>query len=124
MTCLDGIWSWPDGPATNFGQGLIEEMIRADAKGAVGAFSPSGLGLATGHDALAEGFYNALYSEDIRELGELALAAKNSLYETNHNLDLIHTFTIFGDPAMKLAVRHPLVQQSPIYLPMVVNSSD
>jgi hypothetical protein len=119
MTCLDGTWIWPDGPETNYGQGLIEEMIRADAKGAVGAFSPSGLGLATGHDAMAEGFYNALYSDDIHELGELALAAKTSLYETNQNLDLIQTFTIFGDPAMKLAVQSP-----PIYLPLVVNTLD
>jgi hypothetical protein len=118
MTCLDGTWIWPDGPETNYGQGLIEEMIRADAKGAVGAFSPSGLGLATGHDAMAEGFYHALYSDHIRELGELALAAKLSLYETNQNLDLIQTFTIFGDPAMKLAVPSP-----PIYLPLIVNAS-
>ena len=119
LTCLDGTWIWPDGPETRYGQGLIEEMLRADGKGVIGAFSPSGLGLATGHDALAEGFYDALYIDHTRELGELALAAKISLYETNQNLDLIQTFTIFGDPALRLSAQSP-----PIYLPLVVNSSE
>ncbi len=119
MTCLDGVWIWPEGPDTNFGQGLIEEMLRADSKGIIGAFSPSGLGLATGHDTMAEGFYEALYSDRTRELGDLTLAAKTKLYETNQHLDLIHTFTIFGDPALKLSAQFP-----PVYLPLVVNSSN
>lgn len=119
MTCLDGTWIWPEGPETKYGQGLIEEMLRADDKGIIGAFSPGGLGLASGHDAMAEGFYDALYSGHTIELGELALAAKTSLYETNHNLDLLHTFTIFGDPALKLSAQSP-----PVYLPLVANSSD
>ncbi|HEY1014641.1 MAG TPA: C25 family cysteine peptidase, partial [Herpetosiphonaceae bacterium] len=46
MTCLDGYWLYPNLP------GMMEEMVRADSRGAVAAFSPTGLGVASGHDIM------------------------------------------------------------------------
>ncbi|HZD56717.1 MAG TPA: C25 family cysteine peptidase, partial [Anaerolineales bacterium] len=93
MDCLDGYWFYPSQSS------LTEEMLRAESKGAVSTFSPAGLGVATGHDALQRGFYDAVFNQDIRELGPATLAGKLSLYVSGGNYDLLHTFTVFGDPA-------------------------
>lgn len=105
MTCLDGYWIHPNlESADKSGPSLIEEMLRASQKGAVAAFSPTGLGVSTGHNALQRGFYDALFKNGIKELGAAAQSAKLNLYSTGHNDDLLHTFTIFGDPALRLPI--------------------
>jgi hypothetical protein len=68
----------------------------------VAAFSPTGLGLTYGHDSLDQGFFTAVFANGVQRLGPATLAAKLQLYATHGNLDLIHTFTTFGDPALKL----------------------
>jgi hypothetical protein len=112
MDCLDGYWLYP-------GQsGLVEELVRAESKGVVSAFAPTGLGVATGHDALQRGFYQAVFQGDIKLFGPAVLAGKLALYKTGHNFDLLHTFTIFGDPALKLQI-----PARPLYLPLIVSPS-
>ena len=96
MTCLDGYFYYPGRPS------LAEELVRADGYGAVSTFSPTGLGVATGHHVMQRRFYDAVYRDGVRELGPATLAAKAALYATGWNYDLIHTFTIFGDPALRL----------------------
>jgi len=96
MTCLDGYWLKPDQ------QGLIEELVRASNRGAIGTFSPTGLGFVGGHDVLNRGFFTAVFTDGIQRLGPAALAAKMALYNAGHNYDLIHTYTVFGDPALRL----------------------
>ena len=99
MDCLDGYWIYPGR------EGLIEELVRKPDQGAIAAFSPTGLGVATGHDALHQGFYQTLFSNGIWNLAEAAQGAKLRLYATGNNYDLLHTFTVFGDPA--LAINNP-----------------
>ncbi len=102
LDCLDGYWSSPSDFA---GQAMIEEIIRQNNTGAIGAFSPTGLGVSTGHDVLHKGFYDALMVEGIWGLGPAAQNAKLWLFATGQNMDLIHTFTVFGDPALE--IRNP-----------------
>ncbi len=111
MTCLDGYWS---GPLTKPGTSMIEELVRKDGTGAIGAFSPTGLGVSTGHDVLHKGFYDALMNDGNWELGSAAQNSKLWLYQTGMNQDLLHTFTVFGDPALQ--IRNPI--QNKIFLPM------
>jgi hypothetical protein len=111
MDCLDGYWFYPSQSS------LIEEMLRAGNKGAVSSFSPTGLGVATGHDALQRGFYDAIFNQGTKELGPATLAAKLSLYVSGSNYDLLHTFTIFGDPALKMQIPEP-----PVYLPILLRT--
>ncbi len=96
LTCLDGYWPYPNQPS------FMQEMVRASNGGAVAAFSPTGLGLTDGHDTLADGFYTAVFSGGIQHLGPATLAAKINLFKGGASLDLIDTFTIFGDPALRL----------------------
>ncbi len=109
MTCWDGYFIYPGW------EGLIEQMLRADSKGAVAAFSPTGLGVASGHDHLHRGFYDALIFQGENALGPLTQAAKLRLYQTGANFDLLHTFTIFGDPALQI----PITNIDRVYLPAV-----
>lgn len=109
MTCLDGYWIHPNtGIATKSGPGLAEELLRKAQHGAVGTFSPTGLGVATGHDALQRGFYDSIFISNNREFGQAALSAKLRLYALGYSLDLLHTFTVFGDPAMKMQIANDM----------------
>ncbi len=76
--------------------------MRAANGGAVAAFSPTGLGVANGHDSLEQGFFTAIFDNGVQRLGPATLAAKLQLFGTGSHYDLIHTFTTFGDPALKL----------------------
>jgi hypothetical protein len=106
MTCLDGYWIYPTQEVTwRSGPALAEQLVRRAGVGAVATFSPTGLGVATGHDLLHHGFYRALFQDGIWKLGPATLAAKLNLYsqDTHHEYnDLLHTFTVFGDPALHL----------------------
>jgi hypothetical protein len=83
---------------------MIEELVRKEASGAIAAFSPTGLGVSSGHDMLHKGFYDALMNDGISELGLASQNSKLWLYQTGMNQDLLHTYTIFGDPALKIQI--------------------
>ncbi len=96
MTCLDGYWLYPNNDS------LARTLLIAADKGAVATFSPTGLGVATGHDLLTRGFYEALFTQGRWELGAATLQAKVKLFLADHSYDLMHTFTVFGDPALHI----------------------
>ena len=81
--------------------------------GAVSTFSPTGLGVGLGHESLLIGFYDALFKSGVRELGGATLAAKLRLFQAGYSYDLINTYTIFGDPALRI----PIIQS--FYFPSV-----
>ena len=97
MTCFTGYFQHPE-----YGT-LDEELLRLDGGGAVATWSPSGLGVAMGHDALYQGFYRAVFTDGERQLGPSILAAKLDLYaQAPEHADLLDTYHLFGDPAMAL----------------------
>jgi hypothetical protein len=96
MTCYTGYFVNP---------GLIsldESLIRAEGKGAVATWSPTGQGVASGHDLLDSGFFRAIYQNNVLTIGLAANAAKYYLYANSNGLhrELIDTYILFGDPAM------------------------
>lgn len=99
MTCLDGYFHYPGMPS------LAESAVRLPGRGAVASWSPSGLGIATGHDALLTGFFDALAQQVGGGIGADAFAGKQHLWLHGGglNLDLIDTFNLLGDPATPLA---------------------
>jgi hypothetical protein len=108
MTCLDGYWLFPST------DGLMETMLRAANGGSVASFSPTGLGVSTGHDRLERGFLDAVFQQGVLRLGEAAQAGKLELYAAGYDYDLIDTFTVFGDPALRLPVAN-----NKLYLPVI-----
>ncbi|MCU0488125.1 MAG: C25 family cysteine peptidase [Anaerolineales bacterium] len=99
MTCLDGYWLHP-----SIGPSLAEDFIRTAQTGAVATFSPTGLGVASGHDRLWAGFYDSVFQGGATRLSQAALAGKLEIYTSGLNFDLLHTYTIFGDPALRLPI--------------------
>ncbi len=107
MTCLDGFWNH----ATT--SSLMETALRAPNGGTIASWSPTGLGVASGHDSLERGFLKAVFQDGVQDLGAATLAGKLLLYSTGANFDLLHTFTILGDPALRLPT-YALAASAPI----------
>ena len=78
MTCYEGYFHYPGFPS------LGESIVRIDGKGAVASWSPTGLGVTYGHDYLNEGFFSAVFYDDIREVGAAAYVGKLWLYQGRH----------------------------------------
>ena len=97
MTCFTGFFHHPE-----YGT-LDESLLRLEGGGAVATFSPSGLGVSTGHDYLHQGFYQAVFTDGQTQLGAAILTAKLNLYaQVPAHADLLDTYHLFGDPAMAL----------------------
>ncbi|MCC7362610.1 MAG: hypothetical protein IT317_24225 [Anaerolineales bacterium] len=112
MTCFTGMFQDP-GLA-----GLDETLLRRSGGGAVAVWSSTGLGLATGHAALAEGFLNALAANDPLTVGAGALAGKlNLAAEAPGYADLLDTFGLLGDPATQLTLTTTAWQT--MWLPLI-----
>ncbi|MBI4771782.1 MAG: S-layer homology domain-containing protein, partial [Chloroflexi bacterium] len=103
QTCYTGQFAWPGADT------LAETWLRgAPAGGAVAGWAASGASVATGHDALAGGFLDAVFAGGVTRLGPAADAGKLALYATGASLDLMDSFVLFGDPATVLASAAPV----------------
>ncbi len=102
MTCYDGSFHSPN-PYSNNKEALGELVTRIQGKGAIASWSPTGLGVATGHDYLNRGFFDAVFSQGVDTVGEATLAGKFNLWSTGFSPDLLDTYLLFGDPALMIA---------------------
>lgn len=112
LTCFTNMFHKNDGEV------LDEALLRRAGGGAVAVWGSSSLGVATGHEWLARGFLNNLYAVGEPDLGEAVLAGKLALAASGSlGMDLIDTFTLLGDPAMRLNLT--LVPGAAHYLPLM-----
>lgn len=120
MTCLDGRFHEIGSDAQ------AEVLVRNPSGGAVAVWAATGLGVAHGHDLMHRGFYSALFDDDQGdrltgvELGVLVEAGKLELY-TGDTLgifqDLLDTFAVMGDPALRLKVASTDLAIEPVDAP-------
>jgi len=97
-TCLNGFFPHPLEDYS-----LAEEFLRVEGKGAIAAWSPTGLGFPSQHELLFEELFTAIFEDDNRLLGPATTAAKISAYAQSSGLgELVETFVLFGDPALEL----------------------
>ncbi|MCG3209540.1 MAG: hypothetical protein FOGNACKC_03167 [Anaerolineae bacterium] len=117
--CLNGFF-------TQLGsdESLAETLQRSATGGAVGVWAATGLGYPSGHRELMRQFYNAVFSNGIRELGAATTEAKlNTLAQSESFAELVQTFALFGDPATGLKTpSQPNTSPASIYLPVVIRS--
>ena len=99
MACYNGFYHYPYTDAN--ADATAEVLIRADGKGAIAVWAATGLGMATGHKRLNEGFYRAYYEDHVRHMGEAMTAGNLKLWSSNNDLDLLDTMLLFGDPALE-----------------------
>jgi hypothetical protein len=113
MTCFTGFFHEPNGTT------LDETLVRAAEGGAVAVWGASGLGVAAGHQRLAEGFLDALYARHEGTLGAGTLSGRLKLVASGSSaLDLVDTFNLLGDPATRLNVS-PDTWANTRYLPVI-----
>jgi hypothetical protein len=106
LTCLEG-WYHFAGP-TN---GLSEAQLKHTGGGAVASYAPTGFQVQTGHDFLFEGFYTAVFTNNVQTLGEAVMQAKINLDTApTVYLDLHDTFMLLGDPAMRFNMPETVYQ--------------
>lgn len=101
MTCYDGFYHYPYDASFD---SMAEVLTRADGKGAIASWSPSGLGVSTGHDSLDKGFFKAAFTDRVPTVGQATAAGKLALWATGTNLDLLDTYLLFGDPELKFPI--------------------
>jgi len=106
MSCYDGFYHYP--LLTSSGNDSIAEVVtRADQKGAVASWSPTGNGDLAGHDLLNEGFFDALFKFGLDDLGSATSSGKTKLWASGSFTYLLDTYLLFGDPATQF-IRAPL----------------
>jgi hypothetical protein len=97
MNCLNGYFHFP------YFSALAEELLKVEGKGAIAAFSPSGLSL----NEAAHVFHRVLLDELLHgnhlRLGDAVLAAQAAYAESGAFPELLSIYHLLGDPALRFA---------------------
>ena len=102
MTCNEGYFINPAVPA--FG----EAIVRAQDKGAIASWSPTGQGITSGHDFLNRGFFDAVFKHGADRLGQAVTSGLSRLWNSGGSglYYMLDTYILFGDPALMIT-RNP-----------------
>jgi hypothetical protein len=108
MSCLTGYFGYldkDDGPQPS----LAEQLLLATDKGAAAALMPTGMTTTGGQHILNNAIFEALFVDDIRELGPAIASAKQTLLANGDAYfeQISATFLLFGDPAQTLKIPLP-----------------
>ncbi len=96
MTCLAGRFELP-----GF-QTLGEVLVSQPGVGAVAVWAPTGLSVNTDNKALSEAFFEAVFYEEEKILGETVNMALHTYAASGKPPYLIKIFTLLGDPGLVL----------------------
>jgi len=102
MTCLNGYF------VHETTRSLAEELLVEPDGGAIATLSPTGMTVPSGQRLLYHGLFEAIFEDDTRCLGHAVSSAKAYLLANSTSYeDILRTFQLFGDPAMKLKIPLP-----------------
>lgn len=111
LDCLDGYFMMPPGyPGLHNPRSLAEIALTLPERGAIAYFAPSGLGTTDDELQIALAMYDALFRQGEQRLGPITQAGRRA-----SDTHLAQTYTLFGDPAMTLAL-HPYALHHPLLL--------
>lgn len=95
VDCMNGYFDHP------YFDALSEELVRTPDAGAAAFFGSTAVTRDGGHRDLALAFHHAFWREPDLRLGDVALRAYTSVAWRADAADLIGSFVLFGDPALK-----------------------
>ena len=101
MNCLNGYFHFP------YFDSLAEALLKAPRKGALAAFSPSGLSLNTPAHRFHQLLLRELLHGQHHRLGDAVLAAQQAYADSGALPDMIAIYHLFGDPTMRIEVGGP-----------------
>jgi hypothetical protein len=96
MNCLNGYFHFPNLNS------LAEQFLKAEGKGAVAAFAPSGLSVDAPAHAYHKLVLQQITSGQHARLGDAVLAAQNAYAAAGDFPELLSIYHLFGDPALKI----------------------
>ncbi len=98
MTCLTGLFTHPELDS------LAEALLWEPEGGAVAVLAPTSLTLPNDQSFLSSALVEALQADPDATLGEISLAARRQIsLDSPGGRDVMLTFLLFGDPALRLA---------------------
>jgi hypothetical protein len=96
LDCLNGWFALPTGYC------LAESVVNAPGCGAIACYASSGLGLIWEDQMVASSLYSLLFAGGRPTLGALCTGAKVQAYKAGATSDVLITYSLIGDPAMRL----------------------
>jgi hypothetical protein len=96
MNCLNGYFHYP------YLDALAEELVKADGKGAIAAFTPSGLSRNEAAHVFHRHLLEALLDGGHERLGDAVLEAQAAYAESGTFPELLSIYHLLGDPALRL----------------------
>jgi hypothetical protein len=98
MTCLTGLFTHPRV------QSLTEVLLWKPDGGAVAVLAPTSLTLSSDQSFLSQPLVQGLFNDRAARLGDVFLQAQREVPAQDAGTrDVVRTFLLFGDPALKLA---------------------
>ena len=85
---------------------MAEELLRKERGGIIGMFSATRLTYGIGNEHLNRIIFDMLFQRDVRQIGALCFDSKLEylLTEGTSQLDIMLEYTLFGDPALNIAM--------------------
>jgi hypothetical protein len=96
MNCLNGYFHFP------YFNSLSEELLKAEGKGVIAAFSPSGLSLNDPAHKFHKALVDQLVNQGHERLGDAVLAGQAAYADTGAFPELLSIYHLLGDPALVL----------------------
>jgi hypothetical protein len=96
LNCLNGYFHFP------YFDSLGEAMVKAEGRGAIAAFSPSGLSLDAPAHRFHQALMRALLDRSNRRLGDAVLKAQEEYASTGAFPELLAIYQLLGDPSLRL----------------------
>jgi hypothetical protein len=96
MDCLNGYFHHPSMNA------LAEELLKAEGRGVIAAIAPSSLSVHWAARLYHAALVRELASGRHERLGDVLLAAQAAYLEAGARPDLLRTFQLLGDPALRI----------------------
>ena len=106
LSCYNGYFDKPGEPS------MAEQLLRKERGGIIGMLSATRLTYASGNDALNRIIFDMLFKRNVRQLGPLSFDSKTELLitEGTGQIDVMLEYTLFGDPALQLAIANGEIQ--------------
>ena len=96
INCLNGYFHYP------FLNSLAEELVKAEGKGAIGAFAPSSLSVNWAARLYHEALVAEIASARHERLGDALLAAQSAYADSGARPELLRVYHLLADPALRI----------------------